>query len=122
LVLCRWKTFLRGAGIAEEFVQEYGELFDKNRIRENMLEDLTKDILKDIGIHAVGDIIMILRHAKKVSSSPANTDKEKKKGDPQAVVIHRSKQLTITADGQTGPELVVSPWIIHFYIFCYFFS
>lgn len=36
------------------------------RIQENMLEDLTKDILKDIGIHAVGDIIMILRHAKKV--------------------------------------------------------
>ena len=31
-----------------------------------MLEDLTKEILKDIGIHAVGGIIMILRHAEKV--------------------------------------------------------
>lgn len=34
-------------------------------MQENMLNDITKDILKDIGIVAVGDILLILRHAKK---------------------------------------------------------
>lgn len=35
-------------------------------MQENMLDDITKDILKDIGIVAVGDILLILRHAKMV--------------------------------------------------------
>ena len=35
-------------------------------MQENMLEDITKDILRDIGIVAVGDILLIMRHAKKV--------------------------------------------------------
>ena len=39
--------------------------------------------------------------------------------DSQSVHIHRSKQLTITADGQTGPELVVSVCIL---LFSYFTS
>ena len=35
-------------------------------MQENMLNDMTKEILKDIGIVAVGDMLLILRHAKKV--------------------------------------------------------
>ena len=35
-------------------------------MQENMLEDITKDILRDVGIVAVGDILLIMRHAKKV--------------------------------------------------------
>jgi len=31
-----------------------------------MLDELTKDVLKDIGVQALGDILLILRHAKKV--------------------------------------------------------
>ena len=30
-----------------------------------MLEDITKDILRDIGIVAVGDILLIMRYAKR---------------------------------------------------------
>ena len=33
---------------------------------------------------------------------------------PSQLFFHRSKELTITADGQTGPELVVSVCILHF--------
>ena len=31
-----------------------------------MLEDIIKDILRDIGIVAVGDILLVMRHAKRV--------------------------------------------------------
>lgn len=34
-------------------------------MQENVLEDITKDILRDIGIVAVGNILLIMRHAKK---------------------------------------------------------
>ena len=31
MIPCRWKAFLRNAGIKQEFVEEYAQLFDKNR-------------------------------------------------------------------------------------------
>ena len=34
-------------------------------MQENTLNDITEDILQDIGIAAVGDILLILRHAKR---------------------------------------------------------
>lgn len=36
------------------------------RIQKNMLMDLSKDIMMDLGITVVGDIIAILKHAKQV--------------------------------------------------------
>ena len=35
-------------------------------MQKNMVDELTKGILKEIGINAVGDILLILRHVKKV--------------------------------------------------------
>ena len=31
MIPCRWKAFLRNAGIKQEFVEEYAQLSDKNR-------------------------------------------------------------------------------------------
>lgn len=36
------------------------------RIQKNMLMDLSKDIMMDLGITVIGDIIAILKHAKQV--------------------------------------------------------
>lgn len=44
-------------------------IIHKYRIQEDMVADLTKDLLKDIGICAVGDIVLILKHCKNVRAS-----------------------------------------------------
>uniref|UniRef100_A0A8D0HGP8 Chromosome 19 open reading frame 47 n=1 Tax=Sphenodon punctatus TaxID=8508 RepID=A0A8D0HGP8_SPHPU len=41
-------------------------MFVDNRIQKNMLMDLTKEIMNELGITIVGDIIAILKHAKVV--------------------------------------------------------
>ena len=42
--------------------------FVDNRIERNMLGDLDKDYLKELGITVLGDIIAILKHAIRVAT------------------------------------------------------
>lgn len=59
-----WNNFFLSAGIPEQVANEYAMKFSHHRIRIDMLGDITKEILLDMGIKAMGDIIAILRHAK----------------------------------------------------------
>jgi len=61
-----WLRFFRNAGIPTGFDTKYALVFDENRMKMDMLGDLNKECLKDMGIHAMGDIIAILKHAKHV--------------------------------------------------------
>ncbi|XP_061683666.1 uncharacterized protein C19orf47 homolog isoform X2 [Syngnathoides biaculeatus] len=59
-----WIQFFKDAGIPAGLAVTYAVSFVDNRIQKNMLMDLSKDIMMDLGITVVGDIIAILKHAK----------------------------------------------------------
>ncbi|KAM8905129.1 uncharacterized protein C19orf47 homolog isoform 1-T1 [Spinachia spinachia] len=61
-----WIQFFKDAGIPAGLAVTYAVSFVDNRIYKNMLMDLSKDIMMDLGITVIGDIISILKHAKQV--------------------------------------------------------
>ncbi|VDL88875.1 unnamed protein product [Schistocephalus solidus] len=61
-----WTTIFTDAGLPHGISQKYAHLFVENRMTTKLLPFLDKDLLKEIGITAVGDIIAILQHCKKV--------------------------------------------------------
>ncbi|XP_041278011.1 uncharacterized protein C19orf47 homolog, partial [Onychostruthus taczanowskii] len=61
-----WLRFFEDAGIPPGPALGYAVAFVDNRIHKNMLLDLTKELMKELGITVVGDVIAILRHAKVV--------------------------------------------------------
>ncbi|KAM4627545.1 uncharacterized protein C19orf47 homolog [Polymixia lowei] len=61
-----WIQFFKDAGIPAGLAVTYALSFVDNRIQKNMLMDLSKEIMMDLGITVIGDIIAILKHAKQV--------------------------------------------------------
>lgn len=61
-----WVKFFTDAGIPHNVAANYAVTFVDNRINKNMLLDLNKEILQDMGINVMGDIIAVLKHAKVV--------------------------------------------------------
>ncbi|XP_061137657.1 uncharacterized protein C19orf47 homolog isoform X2 [Syngnathus typhle] len=61
-----WIQFFKDAGIPAGLAVTYAVSFVDNRIQKNMLMDLSKDIMMDLGITVIGDIIAVLKHAKLV--------------------------------------------------------
>ncbi|XP_061453846.1 uncharacterized protein C19orf47 homolog isoform X2 [Rhineura floridana] len=61
-----WIQFFKEAGVPPGPAVNYAVTFVDNRIQKNMLMDLNKEIMNELGITVVGDIIAILKHAKVV--------------------------------------------------------
>ena len=65
-----WKQFLKEAGIPAEEAKKYAKTFHDNRIQKP--EDLSRDILKELGVTVIGDAIAITRAATSSKSNRAN--------------------------------------------------
>ncbi|XP_011158186.1 uncharacterized protein C19orf47 isoform X1 [Solenopsis invicta] len=61
-----WVKFFKGAGFPQDVATRHAVVFSNNRIKPDMLPDLDKPSLKEMGITLMGDMIAILRYAKKV--------------------------------------------------------
>jgi len=60
-----WSKFFMDAGIPKTDAAQYAAVFNSNRMTFEMLMDLNKEYLKDLEITVLGDVIAILKHAKK---------------------------------------------------------
>ncbi|KAJ8674867.1 hypothetical protein QAD02_010653 [Eretmocerus hayati] len=61
-----WVKFFKSAGFPSDVATRHALVFSNNRIKPDMLPDLDKPSLKEMGITLMGDMIAILRYAKKV--------------------------------------------------------
>lgn len=64
--LAYWVKFFKNAGFPSDVATRHALVFSNNRIKPDMLPDLDKPSLKEMGITLMGDMIAILRYAKKV--------------------------------------------------------
>uniref|UniRef100_A0A8R1I0R5 SAM domain-containing protein n=1 Tax=Caenorhabditis japonica TaxID=281687 RepID=A0A8R1I0R5_CAEJA len=64
-----WKQFFVRAGIPNEIAQRYAKSFHTNRITKEMLPDLDKSTLAELGVTAIGDQLSILRRIKAAKSA-----------------------------------------------------
>jgi hypothetical protein len=75
-----WIQFFKEASIPAEYIQNYAVKFTENRIRFDMLADLDRPLLNELGITAIGDCLSILKYAK---SAPLKYDEKFKEIDAE---------------------------------------
>jgi len=118
MATARWQGFFKDAGIPGGPAGDYAIIFSDNRMRMDMLNELNKEILADLGIKVMGDVIAILRHSKKVyaeiSRSAAeefdvnNTKSRDEKGRNQ---IHSDTKTKPQTDLIVPPERKRDPGV-----------
>uniref|UniRef100_A0A2R5LCY0 DUF5577 domain-containing protein n=1 Tax=Ornithodoros turicata TaxID=34597 RepID=A0A2R5LCY0_9ACAR len=102
----KWVTFFRDSGLPSEVAVNYAIIFADNRIQKGMLLDLTKEYLFDMGIHVMGDVIAILKHAKQVHSQEAQAKAMKSdKSSPSSNAASRILSRYTRRVEQPSPSL-----------------
>jgi len=111
-----WKTFFEDAGLPPKIVTKYTLLFLDHRIQREMLVDLTKSILNEVGITAVGDVLAILKQAKAVSNKE-DIDAKESNQQTKAISIDDNDWRKVAKElltskapkAATAPKAVTSP-------------
>lgn len=121
-----WANFFKAAGFTNEVAMKHALVFSNNRIKPDMLSDLDKPSLKEMGITLIGDMIAILRYAKKVveekscekfmvdteqSPNPAKKVPKVIKKNVVTKVVPKASIVPPKADSTTAKKIVQSPMI-----------
>ncbi|XP_075252747.1 uncharacterized protein LOC142344740 [Convolutriloba macropyga] len=93
-----WAGFFADAGLPPSVCANYAVLFIDNRMKKSMIPDITKEILHELGIRAVGDVISILRYAK---SNTTDSPNSKLKTSAQSRSVDRSEKMKDLERNQT---------------------
>ena len=101
-----WLRFFVDAGIPTSYATNYAITFADNRIKKDMLSDLNKEYLKDMGINVLGDIIAILKHSKTVTES-LNREKAFPKNHKKDIPIIQQHMSPINSSAKiaNGPSI-----------------
>ena len=80
-----WKDFFINSGFQDTVASNYAHIFFNNRMRFELLSDLTKEYLKEMKITFIGDMMTILRYAKrypelKISENVEGSEKKNFEG------------------------------------------
>ena len=67
-----WENFIKASGVPDKEAGEYATTFVANRVTEP--SDLTREILRDLGVTVIGDMMAIIKHAKKRPQSEEEQD------------------------------------------------
>lgn len=113
--------FFKGAGFPQDVATKHAVVFSNNRIKPDMLPDLDKPSLKEMGITLMGDMIAILRYAKKVveettcerflvdSEDSLPTPKVSAKPIVKKVVKETGNKTILTASKIDSTKKIVKP-------------
>lgn len=63
-----WRKFFEACDLPTKIQNKYAETFTAQRIQPNMLKELDKDTLKELGVDTLGDQLAILRYIKQVGA------------------------------------------------------
>ncbi|CAK8680106.1 uncharacterized protein LOC143463242 isoform X1 [Clavelina lepadiformis] len=100
IAVSSWLKFFKDAGIPAGLGANYAVIFSDHRIQPEILGDLTREILVEMGIKAMGDIIAVLKHAKAVSEQISRDKTSQLLG-----VDDSPKRETLAADAVGGKSV-----------------
>eukprot|EP00037_Helgoeca_nana_P017613 m.166856 g.166856 ORF g.166856 m.166856 type:complete len:259 (-) comp24067_c0_seq1:408-1184(-) len=95
-----WLAFFTDAGVPEGHCDSYADVFEDNRITEDMLPELDRDVLQAMGVAVMGDVIRILKHAR-LMLSQSEKDKVAAQRAVERSAVKEKRAAAITPPAKT---------------------
>ncbi|CAI5449939.1 unnamed protein product [Caenorhabditis angaria] len=95
-----WQQFFTRAGIPRDIASAYAKSFTTNRITKEMLCDLDKATLAELGVTAIGDQLLILKRI--AAGAERNAEKDAERKIPQRARITAPTDVTQASHHRKG--------------------